>query len=110
MAALSPLQPKLRAHVEKYGSALPHTFMDDVTDEAVRLFRAGQVEAILPLLDFLESEFGADEYIDNVIALSFVDSLPGPGEPGADIETSLPPKLRGELERHRHWSAPGAGG
>jgi hypothetical protein len=108
--AVPPLRERLREHLAKYQWALPHTFMDDVTAEAIRLHKAGQSDAIRPLLEFLEAEFGVDEFVDNLIALSFVEALPKPGEPGADMENLLGPKLRGELERQRNWSQPPPGG
>jgi hypothetical protein len=78
--------------------------MGDVVIEAVELVAAGKADEVRVLLDFLESEFGVDDDVDNVIAVSFVEMLPGVGESGAGIEQVLGPKLRGELERQREWS------
>jgi hypothetical protein len=102
-AAVPPVRDKLDEHVRENRGVLPHTFLEDVVAEVNRLYLAGRTEEIMPFLHFLETEFGLDAEVDNLIAVSFVDELPRPGEPGADIERLLGPKLRGELERQRNW-------
>jgi hypothetical protein len=101
--AVPAVREKLDEHIKEYRWALPHTFLEEVVAEAKRLHLAGRTDEILPFLAFLESEFGADPEVDNLIAISFLDELPGPGEPGADLELLLGPKLRGELQRLRNW-------
>lgn len=101
--AVPPVREKLDEHVRDNRGVLPHTFLEDVVAEATRLYLAGRIEEIRPFLDFLESEFGLDAEVDNLIAVSFVDELPGPGEPAAEMALLLGPKLRGELERQRNW-------
>ena len=71
--------------------------------EAVDLNASGRTELVRPLIQFLEAEFGVDEDVDNVIAVSFVEMLPGAGEPGVEIVGLLGPKLRAEYDRQQNW-------
>ena len=57
-----------------------------------------QVRAVL---EVLEAEFGADHQVDELIAVSFLEQLPYPGQPGAELVTLLGPRLRVELDRLR---------
>jgi hypothetical protein len=104
--AVPSLRERVAEHFRRFnGRPLPHAFMGEIVFEAIRFASTGKAEVVQPLIDFLESEFGRDEDVDNVIAVSFIEMLPQPGERGADIEAVLGPKLRAELESQRQWSA-----
>jgi hypothetical protein len=107
--ALAPLVQENRAG--DHGDVLPHVFLGDVTRRAVANYISGDAAArieVTAVLATLDAEFGRDEGVDNAIAVSFVENLPYPGEPGADIASVLGPKLTAELRRQRPSSAGGA--
>ncbi|MEV0798809.1 hypothetical protein AB0I34_14005 [Kribbella sp. NPDC050281] len=105
--AVPALRGRVAGHFERlHGRPLPHVFMGEIVFEAVDLVASGRGQAVRPLIDFLESEYGVDADVDNVIDASFVEMLPDPGERGAEIESLLGPKLRAELERQRSWPDP----
>jgi len=100
--ALSALAEQNRAG--EHGDVLPHMFLGDVARREVENHLSGEAGAraeVTAVLATLESEFGTDPGVDNAIAASFVESLPYPGEPGADLSGLLGPKLSGELRRQR---------
>ena len=49
----------------------------------------------------LEAEAGQDPEIDEMLAVSFVEVLPHPGEPGAAMAENLGPKLTEMLREQR---------
>ena len=55
-------------------------------------------QLILEIIEYLENEYGQEEYVDNLIAVSFLENLPGPGEAGARIRYELGPKLTRQLK------------
>ncbi|TCC58668.1 hypothetical protein E0H73_25455 [Kribbella pittospori] len=97
------LRDRLREHFGRFRRPLGHVFVGEIVFEVFELYAAGEVERVRPLLDFLEREFGYDDEVDNVIAVSFVEMLPDPGETGFGIEAVLGPKLRGEVASQRAW-------
>lgn len=102
--AVPSLRERVAEHFERLNNRpLPHAFVGEIVFEAVGLVAAGRAEVVRPLLGFLEAEYGIDEDIDNVIAVSFVEMLPDRGESGAEILDLLGPKLRAEYERQRNW-------
>jgi hypothetical protein len=105
--AVPGLRSRVVSHAEEHrGRLLPHAFMGEIVLEAADLVASGRGQVVRPLVDFLETEYGADADVDNVIAVSFVEMLPNPGDRGAEIESLLGPKLRAELERQRSWPDP----
>jgi hypothetical protein len=101
--AVPLLRDRLEEHFLNYRRPLAHAFMGQVVFEVFERFASGETD-VLPLVEFPEREFGVDEDVDNVIAVSFVEMLPAAGEPGAEIVDAFGPRLRGELERQREWS------
>jgi hypothetical protein len=71
--------------------------------EAVELVAAGRWMEVLPLLEFLESEYGENPAIDNAIDVSFLELLPRPGERGGEIVRLLGPEL---AAAHRRTDPP----
>jgi hypothetical protein len=102
--AVPLLRDRLQEHFLDYRRPPGHAFMGQVVFEVFELYASGRAEDVRPLLEFLEGEFGVDQDVDTVIAVSFVEMLPSLGERGAEIEDALGPRLRGELARQREWS------
>jgi hypothetical protein len=97
------LLPLLEEHLEDQdGEVLPHIFMADVE----RWVEAGLVDevgesrpAVRKLLALLEDAVveGADESVIEVIHASFLEHLPQPGEPCAELREMLGPRLTARL-------------
>jgi hypothetical protein len=87
-----------------HGDVLLHGFLGDVAAREIENHRSGGPVAqaeVRTVLALLEAELGADRAVDEAIAVSFVENLPYPGDPGADLVGELGPKLRTELEVQR---------
>ncbi len=98
------LQEVLRAHLDFSGELLPHPFMADVTRKVVEWSRSGDdadLARMRAVLQFLDTEFGRDFLVDELIAVSFIENLRADGEPGHEIVAALGPKLRAEFDRQR---------
>lgn len=83
---------------------LPHNFLSDLARFVVSEFMATAGSASVgsdrfqQILDFLESAFeSGNEGVQEVIAVSFLELLPNPGQPGGEIRSRLGPKLADEL-------------
>jgi hypothetical protein len=86
------------------GDVLVHGFLGDVAFREVDNYRSGgpvAMEEVRTVVALLERELGTDRGVDEAIAVSFVENLPYPDEPGADLADLLGPKLRAELDRQR---------
>ena len=92
------------------GDVLVHGFLGDVAFRELDNYRSGgpvAMEEVRTVVALLETELGADRGVDEAIAVSFVENLPYPGEPGADLVDLLGPQLRAELQRQRPESPAG---
>lgn len=93
----------LEEHLEdQYGETLPHVYLGEVTRWLVeRLRTAGASDRdLLEILTFLERAFGGSEdEVQDLIAVSFLENLPRPGEPGSGIRSLVGPLMREELGR-----------
>ncbi len=100
VAAVPALEPLARENAfGDHGDVLVHPLLGDVVAREVDNLRQGRVDEVRAVLDVLEAEFaGAAE---EPIAVSFVENLPYPDEPGAELVDLLGPRLRAELERQR---------
>ena len=98
------LRPLLQVHLDDQdGEILPHLFMADLErwaeaqiqarDEASHLL----LEQVLAFLEMAYSTQGAE--VEELIAVSFLEHLPRPGEPGAELRTLVGPNLAEQLER-----------
>jgi len=101
------LDPLLREHLVDFGEVLPHVFFGDLTRYVISEFcrfgddhTATDGPQLKGLLDELERAFaaGTDE-VSELIAVSFLENLPRPGEEGAGVRDLLGPALRAELRR-----------
>ncbi|HSR68677.1 MAG TPA: hypothetical protein VLU25_12130 [Acidobacteriota bacterium] len=99
------LLPVLEEHLQDQdGEVLSHVFFGDLTRWIVgRLETAGRKDRILrEILDFMEHAFGRGEgEVQELIAVSFLENLPSPGEPGSEIRSLLGPLLQEQLKRMR---------
>lgn len=103
--AFPALQPALAQHLEdNFGDLLPHVFLAGVTFAAADAYADPSAVAPVPagaLLDFLEERFGRDDEVDGLVAVSVLENLPYPGEPGEAIVALLGPKLAAALAELR---------
>lgn len=101
-AAVPGVRDELAEHLrDRHGELLPHPFLSQIAVRAADLYDAGSNEPVQMLLEFLESEFGRDAEVDELIAVSFVEMMPYPDERGAGLTTRLGPKLAAELSQQR---------
>lgn len=93
------LEPFGEHLLDNGGEVLPHVFMADVERWAEALV-VERRELLIDLLAELDRALssGCDAVV-NLIDVSFVENLPYPGEPNAEIRELLPPGLRALL-RH----------
>ncbi len=101
--AVPVLREQLQEHFREYRRPMAHAFMGQITSDMFERYASGRSVDVLPLLVFLEDEYGVDEEVDNVIAVSFLEMLPDLGERGAAIRDELGPKLRAEVEQQAQW-------
>lgn len=98
------LQPLLEEHLDDQdGEVLPHLLMADVerwaeaeiakSDESARAF----VREVLAFLEVAYATQGSE--VEELIAVSFLEHLPRPGEPGSQLRALLGPRLAEELRR-----------
>lgn len=94
----------LREHLaEQEGELLLHLLVADLRRLALAWFEEGNTEALARLLDVLDTALReGDEYVENAIAVSFVEDL-GWWEPDMQpFITTLPGELANEVERLRN--------
>jgi len=98
------LRPLLQEHLEDQdGGVLPHLLMADIERWAEAEIAKGDGDArtfVQEVLDFLEDAYatqGAE--VEELIAVSFLEHIPRPGEPGSQLRALVGPRLAGELRR-----------
>ncbi|MBW3650414.1 MAG: hypothetical protein KY458_07595 [Actinobacteria bacterium] len=113
LAGRSPrLAALLREHrVENFGDVLPHVFFGDLTRFILREYcriagertvdESAMTSELEGLLEELEGAFasGEDEEVSELIAVSFLENLPGRDEEGQGIRDLLGPTLRTALAK-----------
>ncbi|MEV6343288.1 hypothetical protein [Actinoplanes sp. NPDC051851] len=101
------LRPLYDEHIADNDELLDHMFFYVVTQWVVEGFQAGRDQEWLRLLDYLDAGLReGDADVQELIGVSFVENLPLPNEPGADIAGHLPTELRAELGRQRPFQIP----
>lgn len=103
MVAIHPeLEPLRRQHLdENFGDMLPHLWTSDLARYVVGRYQADGPVAVEPLLATLDAEAGSSPEVDEMIAVSFVEFLPGPGEAGSEVTQHLGPRLTEMLRQQR---------
>ena len=80
------------------GDVLVHGFLGDVAFRELDNYRSGgpvAMEEVRTVVALLETELGVDRGVDEAIAVSFVENLPYPDQPGADLVDLLGPEAAG---------------
>jgi len=96
------LQPLLDEHLEdNFGELLPHLWTSDLARHVVARYQSDGSDAVAPLLEQLDEAAGHDPEVDEVLGVSFVELLPNPGEPGAEVTDLLGPRLKAMLHEQR---------
>jgi hypothetical protein len=94
VAAHPALTPVLDDHREYYGEMLPHIIMADIVRWLVD-HRGEDPRVWLSVLAWMEARYSeGPEDVRNLIAVSGVDEIPDPGQPGAELRALLGPALR----------------
>lgn len=97
------LQSIYDEHMEdNYGELLPHLLIADFCRWACAS-QVSSLDSVKSFLISLEHRFdavgGGGSLVDNLIAVSFIEHLPLPGEAGADIARLLGPKMKAEYDQ-----------
>lgn len=94
--------PLLAEHLsDQEGEVLPHLFMADLERWAEKKVMSdydgpcGELREVLDFLEFAFSAAGAE--VEELIAVSFLEHLPRPGEPGCELRGMLGPLLSEQL-------------
>lgn len=95
------LLPVLEEHlIDQEGEVLPHLFMADVERWAEAALRRGQRGDVEQVLEYIELEFsGPDDDVREVISVSFLEHLPRPEAPGAELRDMVGLACAEQLER-----------
>jgi hypothetical protein len=98
------LRPLFQEHLDNQdGEVLPHLLMADVARwaeaEIVKDDDAARA-SVREVLAFLEDAFATQgSEVTELIAVSFLEHLPRPGEPASQLRTLVGPRLAEELRR-----------
>jgi hypothetical protein len=98
------LRPLLEEHLEDQdGGVLPHLLIADVERWAETEIAKGDEGAralVREVLDFLEDAYATQgSEVEELIAVSFLEHVPRPGEPGSQLRALVGPRLAEELRR-----------
>jgi hypothetical protein len=108
LAAANPaMAGVLDSHIADWDELLPTTYFADLVRACVRWLGSGEAphrESVASVLGDLDTAYGNDVEVDELISTGFVENLPYPDEEGAGMLAMLGPKLRAEynLERPGH--------
>jgi hypothetical protein len=104
VARFPSLYRLLEDHIrDNAGEVLPHVFFGEVTRYVLSLLVAARGEPrrelIGDVLSYLEEAYAAgDEELRELISVSFLENLPGPGESGAEVREMVGQNLRRQLQ------------
>lgn len=96
----------LDEHIEdNFGEILPHLFFGDLTRYVVSLFLAARDggdkstrQELRAILDFLEQSYAsADDEVQELISVSFLEHLPRADEDGYELRKMVGRNLLGQL-------------
>jgi hypothetical protein len=93
------------------GEALESVLFGDLTRFVIEAYQRGDRDLVDRCLEFLELALATgDEYVENLVAVSFVENV-GPWDPEQRrFIRSWPRRLRKEARRQRDWRPPGQRG
>lgn len=90
----------LQEHLDDYEELLPHVFLGDVTRWVAARALPPRDPEVEQLLAFIEARFAqGGEHEREMISVSFLENLPRPGEPGAELRNQLGPNLLRQLDQ-----------
>lgn len=98
------LRPLLQDHLDDQdGEILPHLFMADVERWAEGRITAddeASKKLVQDVLDFLEVAYCTQgDDVQELIAVSFLEHFPRPGEPASELRSMVGPNLAEQLQR-----------
>ena len=95
------LMPLLQEHLDNYDCLLPHVLMGEVTHWIVHRFHADANDSTLrQMLNFIEATFERADHEDReLVAVSFLENLPGVGQDDAGVRAALGPALQEQLRQ-----------
>lgn len=97
-------EPVAREHLEDNDELLPHLLVSDTLYFAERAFADEEFEVLGRLLTFLDEALtNGEEWIENAVALSFVENSEWWNPEKAGFLATWPDGLRAELEQQRNW-------
>jgi hypothetical protein len=102
LGALAWRFPALRFELDQHlddndGEILPHPLMSAYERWAEAAVRAGDSD-LTPFLAFLEDAYeSGGEEVGELISVSFLEHLPRPGEPGAELRDRVGPAMAEQL-------------
>ncbi|MGB3772297.1 MAG: hypothetical protein WBA00_14255 [Rhodococcus sp. (in: high G+C Gram-positive bacteria)] len=91
------LMPILQEHLDdNEGELLPHLFLSDVFRWLVanRVSCPEVVQGIFDLLETAYEDAGERDDVRDLIAVSGVEMIPDPGQPGAELRTLMGTRLK----------------
>jgi hypothetical protein len=109
VAAFPGLRPAFDEHLsDNFGEVLPHVFFGDLTRYVLARYRAARSEPesqrsqaqgeVRALLNELEDAYTSrGDEVQELIAVSFLENLPRPGDDGAEIGEWLGPAMTDQL-------------
>ena len=102
VAEYPELEPMLTEHLnENFGELLPHLWISDLARYVIDRYQAAGTSAVSSILHHLDAEAGRHPEIDELLAVSFLELMPYPNEPTADVTELLGPNLREMLQEQR---------
>jgi len=101
----SELRPLYEEHLQDYGGGLPHVFFGDVTRFVEDAFAhppsSPSRQIGLKILALLERAMSSDDRrLQELVSTSFLENLDQDGNAFNDIQASLGPALKVELEAY----------
>lgn len=102
LGALAWRCPALRERIDEHlqdnnGEVLPHVLMADYERWAESALATGDPQ-LSEFLDFLEEAYGSGgPEVEELIAVSFLEHIPRPGEPRSELRELVGPRLKQQL-------------
>lgn len=100
VAGIPGAEEVLRSHVDDNDEVLPHVLLGDLMPWLVdELDRPGSRAVVQEIVNRFETGFATGPpLVDELVAVSFLESLPRPGERGAELRTLLGPRCAAHVE------------
>ena len=104
IAEVPDFQPVLDEHRHDNEGVLPHVLFGDLTRFVLDARANDDADRVTRSLTFLDRALrDGDDYVQNLVAVSFVENV-GPSDPAqADFIATWPTALRNEARRQRDW-------